>query len=201
MESNIDIHSTWVSQRFIYNGYSSALNLDNDRHFSCCLGDTLASELGILSRVMPRLITTLRPVPPGTNGGVTPFGTLVSILGGGFIGFLVGITLIVENIQCASGWKKILVDTCVWGLIGGGFGSLVSSRTSLEEEDMIRDCMANQLDSILGATVQQTRYSTKKKVIIQDNSSSEPGQVISGLPLLTNNQVNGPCAELAKSGD
>jgi len=96
-----------------------------------------------LSSVKPRLITTLRPVPPGTNGGVTPIGTFVSILGGGFIGFLVGTTLILENIQCANGWKMILVDTCVWGLIGGGFGSLVSSRIPLETDNMIRDRMAN----------------------------------------------------------
>ena len=148
----------------------------------------MASELGILSRVRPRLITTLRPVPPGTNGGVTPFGTLVSILGGGLIGFLVGLTLIIENIQCASGWKKILVDTCVWGLIGGGFGSLVSVlEYRWRRENMMRDY---QLDSILGATLQQTRYSTTKKVIMQENSRREPSQVISGLPLLTNNQVN-----------
>lgn len=41
------------------------------RHFGCCLGDTLASELGILSTHPPILLTTLRPVPPGTNGGLS----------------------------------------------------------------------------------------------------------------------------------
>jgi len=164
---------TWCPlSNTVANGWSRILIFAALGHFSCCLGDTLASELGILSRVKPRLITTLRPVPPGTNGGVTLIGTLVSILGGGIIGFLVGVTLILENAQCANKWKRILVDTCVWGLIGGGFGSL--------------------LDSILGATVQQTRYSTEKKVILQDHTGStrEGDQVISGLALLTNNQVN-----------
>ncbi|TBU36320.1 integral membrane protein DUF92-domain-containing protein, partial [Dichomitus squalens] len=51
-------------------------------HFACCLGDTLASELGILSRSPPILITTLKRVPPGTNGGLSVLGTLASVGGG-----------------------------------------------------------------------------------------------------------------------
>ncbi|TBU41905.1 integral membrane protein DUF92-domain-containing protein, partial [Dichomitus squalens] len=48
-------------------------------HFACCLGDTLASELGILSRSRPILISTLKPVPPETNGGLSVVGTLASV--------------------------------------------------------------------------------------------------------------------------
>ncbi|PLB51075.1 hypothetical protein P170DRAFT_436147 [Aspergillus steynii IBT 23096] len=45
--------------------------------------DTFSSELGILSKSKPRLITspTLRVVPPGTNGGVTGTGLLAGALG------------------------------------------------------------------------------------------------------------------------
>jgi len=49
----------------------------------------------------------------------------MSIVGGGLIGFLIGITLIVENKWCADEWQITLVDTVLWGLIAGGFGSLV----------------------------------------------------------------------------
>ena len=56
----------------------------------------------------------------------------------------------------------------------------------------------NQLDSLMGATIQRTRYSTSKKLILQDESpisetDSKEIKVISGLNLLTNNQVSKMC--------
>lgn len=49
----------------------------------------------------------------------------MSIVGGGIIGFLIGITVIVENKQCADEWKINMMESVLWGLIGGGLGSLV----------------------------------------------------------------------------
>ena len=44
--------------------------------------DTFSSELGILAKGPPRLITNLaRIVPPGTNGGVTAYGTTAGLVG------------------------------------------------------------------------------------------------------------------------
>lgn len=104
-------------------------------HFACCLGDTLASELGILSHSRPRLITTLKPVPPGTNGGMSIGGTVASIAGGGIIGALMGTTLIVENAKCSAGWGRILFECVGWGMFGGGFGSLVRISTRYQNSD------------------------------------------------------------------
>ncbi|MDI6718638.1 MAG: DUF92 domain-containing protein [Methanomicrobiales archaeon] len=47
-------------------------------------GDTVASEIGVTGG-SPRLITTFRRVPAGTNGGVTLLGEAAAILGAGAI--------------------------------------------------------------------------------------------------------------------
>ena len=151
--------------------YLTSKHHHQTRHFACCLGDTLASELGILSKSNPLLITTLKPVPPGTNGAISIIGTTASVVGGALVGLLTGITLILENAQCrreAAGY--LLFETVAWGMFAGLFGSLV--------------------DSLLGATIQQTRYSKTKKLILQDDSKDVDVKVISGMNLLTNNQVN-----------
>ncbi|KAG6837595.1 hypothetical protein H0H93_007009 [Arthromyces matolae] len=135
-------------------------------HLGCCLGDTLASELGILSTKKPRLVTTGQEVPPGTNGGMTVWGTTCSVIGGTIIGFVMALVLLWENGACGSG---IVAQMVAYGAFAGGFGSLV--------------------DSLLGATVQRTRYNAQRGVILEDGSLTE-GKVISGLDLLTNNQVN-----------
>ncbi len=144
-------------------GYSVHKTLadTNRRHFACCLGDTLASELGILSRGRPRLITTLQKVPPGTNGAMSVGGTIASVVGGAIVGLLAGVTLLLENKGCSAG---NVVESVGWGIFGGGFGSLV--------------------DSFLGATVQETRYSQAKGVVV-----AEGGTVVAGWNVLSNNQV------------
>lgn len=99
----------------------------------CCLGDTLASELGILSRSQPRLITTLRPVPRGTNGAITLEGSVWSIIGGLLVGTGMGVSLIGENGRC--GWGAV-AENMGWGAMAGGLGSMV--------------------DSVVGASLQQS---------------------------------------------
>ncbi len=48
---------------------------------SAALSDTLSSELGLLSKKKPRLITTFEEVPAGTNGGMTFLGSLAAVAG------------------------------------------------------------------------------------------------------------------------
>ncbi|CAI5729241.1 unnamed protein product [Peronospora destructor] len=106
-------------------------------HYACCTTDTWASELGVLSKSKPRLITTLKRVPPGTNGGVSVLGLIVSALGGAFIGALYYVS------SLASGSAQLQVITL--GLMTGLFGSV--------------------LDSVLGATVQATYFDqTSRKI-------------------------------------
>jgi uncharacterized protein (TIGR00297 family) len=48
--------------------------------------DTWATELGLLARGPPRLISTLRTVPAGTSGGITPEGLAASLGGALMVG-------------------------------------------------------------------------------------------------------------------
>ncbi|TFK68891.1 hypothetical protein BDN72DRAFT_768622 [Pluteus cervinus] len=143
-------------------GWSRMLLFAALGHFGCCLGDTLASELGILSPSPPVLITTWKRVPPGTNGGVSLGGTMASVMGGFAIGVTMGACLLMEH----CGWGTVL--PCLgWGAFAGGFGSLV--------------------DSLLGATVQETKYNAADGKISQRRTGVV---AISGVDVLSNNQVN-----------
>ncbi len=95
--------------------------------------DTLASEIGVVDRT-PRLITTFKKVPPGTDGGISPVGTAAGIIGAGIIGafaYLLGITPDPFNAM------KVAV-------ISGTFGCFV--------------------DSILGAVLESRNYITNEHV-------------------------------------
>lgn len=100
-------------------------------HFACCLGDTLASELGILSKSPPILITTFKPVPPGTNGGLSALGTAASLAGGFIMGLTLATTLAIENAVCRQNWVTELMPLLAWGAAAGGLGSLVRFYTPL----------------------------------------------------------------------
>lgn len=63
-------------------GYAAAL--------ATVTADTWGTELGVLSRAQPRLITSGRRVERGTSGGISTLGTGASLQGGVFIGFLAG---------------------------------------------------------------------------------------------------------------
>lgn len=82
-------------------GYSKILVLGAISFFSACSGDTFASELGILSASPPFLITTLRSVFPGTNGGVSPLGLLLSAIGGTLIGSVAALSIYFEAPECS----------------------------------------------------------------------------------------------------
>ena len=92
------------------------------------MGDTLASELGILSSSPPILLTTLKTVPPGTNGALSFLGTAASVGGGMAMGWTMWAALSVENAACRDQTGDLFLLLLGWGAIAGGLGSLV--RTS-----------------------------------------------------------------------
>lgn len=122
VEPYVDTCGAWVRPYFPQCVQNSLIT---DRQLACCLGDTLASELGILSKSPPLLITTFKRVPPGTNGAMSVLGTTVSILGGGFIGLIFVTDLMVESSACRASVWDWAPGIIAWGLLAGGLGSLV----------------------------------------------------------------------------
>ncbi|KAL3756554.1 hypothetical protein ACHAWU_009948 [Discostella pseudostelligera] len=150
--------------------------------FACCAGDTWASELGILSKSPPRLITKpWQIVKPGRNGGVSLVGLGASAAGGMLMGLLHGVfvpggiatllpfvpTSITDSLTLAQMQREVAVLTFV-GFLGGFGGSL--------------------LDSLLGATIQATYYDESAKKIVK-----RPGpnvRNLGGWGFLSNEIVN-----------
>ena len=92
--------------------------------------DTWGTEVGVLSRDLPRLITTWRRVPVGTSGGVTLLGTAASTLGALFIGLLAYILLCVEALVAGHNafvLSWIIPTTLFSGLLGSLFDSLLGA--------------------------------------------------------------------------
>lgn len=93
--------------------------------------DTLASEVGVVDR-RPRLITNMRPVPPGTDGGVSVTGTVASFMGALFIS-LAGFTFMVLLGQHLPLWSIPL--TALAGLLGSVTDSILGA--TLERRGLI----------------------------------------------------------------
>ncbi|MBE2233458.1 MAG: DUF92 domain-containing protein [Anaerolinea sp.] len=93
--------------------------------------DTWATELGVLASERPRLITTGRPVAPGTSGGITRYGTLAALAGAAFIG--VAAFVLIQLASLATRGELLLADlsivaiAAVAGLVGSLFDSLLGA--------------------------------------------------------------------------
>jgi len=157
---------------------SSRLTCGIVAHHATCLSDTLASEMGILSKSLPRLITQpWKSVPSGTNGGVTGTGLFWSAVGGIIIGistilldFISGIDI--NNASTGIGPTSYAIRMIMYSLTCGLLGSI--------------------LDSLLGATVQQSYFDpdTKKLYQIEDRPKTATLVVTQSINILSNELVN-----------
>jgi uncharacterized protein (TIGR00297 family) len=93
--------------------------------FSAKLADTFGSEIGKRWGRTTVLITTLRPVPAGTEGAISAEGTLASLVGGcGMAGVMVALGLI----QTPRSWLVVSGVALVATLIESGIGAGLQRR-------------------------------------------------------------------------
>ena len=128
--------------------------------------DTLATEIGLLNRGQPRLITDLRrEVSAGTSGGVSPMGELATLLGAVIIGL--------------SAWLLGLDHLKTYGL---STAILVS---------MVAGSVGCTIDSIIGATIQgMFRCRVCGNITENKKHCGSPTAHLRGLNLIDNNTVN-----------
>jgi len=134
--------------------------------------DTWATELGVLSRETPRLITTGREVTAGTSGGVTWLGIWASLAGALLIGAVATALTQAASLVRGSGWQAAAVSYSLLAVIGGVTGSVV--------------------DSFLGATVQGIYFcdSCGKETERRIHRCGSPTRLVRGWGWLNNDLVN-----------
>ncbi len=121
---------TWIQRELI--GCSEACFAANGWAYLAFAGslaaanaDTWATELGVLSRRSPRLITTGRAVPVGSSGAVSPAGLLSATTGAGLIALLAALPW-VDVPHPLAAFQVILLVTCA-GLTGSLIDSLLGA--------------------------------------------------------------------------
>lgn len=107
-------------------------------------GDTLSSEIGVLSKKRPILITTLEKVPTGTHGGISLLGEAAGVLATVIIGLFA--------------WKLGLADfgaSLVASMVGGTAGFHFDSFLGavFERKKIIGNATVNFLSTVAGSLV------------------------------------------------
>lgn len=105
--------------------------------------DTLASEIGVLHQ--PRLVTTFKKVPPGTDGAVSVLGTAAGVAGAGVIGIAAYLLGVIPDLSAA------IMISVISGTVGCFMDSFLGA--IFERRDLLTNEHVNLLASITGALV------------------------------------------------
>lgn len=125
-------------------------------NYAAIAADTFSSELGILSKSQPRLITslTLRKVPPGTNGGVTLLGLAAGLFGS----MVIVATTMVFLPACTS-------DTAP--TLGGGAPWTLFQRRIFMGGLVLWGTLGSVVDSFLGGMFQRSVKDVRSGKIVE----------------------------------
>lgn len=158
-------------------------------NYAAVAADTFSSELGILSTSPPRLLTslTLRQVPPGTNGGITPLGTAAGFLGS----FIIALTSAVLLPFCpATPPPSVVGAAALKALTPGLQGGLAwGAREKVAWVLFVTAWggLGSLLDSLLGGLLQRSIVDVRSgkvvegvgggKVLVRDHGRAGHGRV------------------------
>ncbi|KAL9597129.1 MAG: hypothetical protein Q9219_005351 [cf. Caloplaca sp. 3 TL-2023] len=173
-------------------------------NYAAVAADTFSSELGILSGSKPRLLTSwrLREVPPGTNGGVTLWGTLAGLLGSLTIALTSVVLLPFCPVGPTSRTGKLFGDNQPGFDGGSGWG--LYEKLAWVLAITIWGGMGSLLDSALGGFFQASVIDIKTGKVVEGNGgvkvpiigshihrdSNGSRRIGSGIDFLDNNAVN-----------
>ncbi len=103
--------------------------------------DTISSEVGQACGGRPVLITTLRPVPPGTDGGITWVGTLAGLLA----------AVLVAGVAAMTGFlsRDLIATVTLAAFVGSTADSLLGA--TLEKGGLMDNDMVNFSNTLIGA--------------------------------------------------
>ena len=134
--------------------------------------DTWATELGVLSPIAPRFVTTGEEVPPGTSGGVSRLGIWASVAGALLIGAVATASVQLQSLVASGFWSMRAVSYTLLAVCGGTAGSL--------------------FDSLLGATVQGIYFCDRcgKETESPVHHCGQPSRPLRGWGWLNNDVVN-----------
>ncbi|KAI8633747.1 integral membrane protein DUF92-domain-containing protein [Xylariaceae sp. FL1651] len=147
-------------------------------NYAAVCADTFSSELGILSRTEPRLITSLnlRKVPRGTNGGVTLWGLFA-----GFLGSMIIVTTSLMFLPMCGDHTS--------GKVGGGEPWTMSQKVIFAWGITIWGTLGSLLDSFLGGWLQRSVRDVRTGKIVEGEG---------GVRVLTSSNAHSITAEQVK---
>ncbi|KIW06799.1 uncharacterized protein PV09_02479 [Verruconis gallopava] len=174
-------------------------------NYTAVAADTFSSELGILAKAQPRLITApWKKVAPGTNGGVTVTGILAGFLGS----FIVAATATALMPFCEEGSSVLSQDFSSSGwttherlnfmlamtAIGVG-GSLFDSLLGAVFQASVIDIRTGKVIEGEGGAKVLVRSTGSMKLkqsetAFKDKEHHESRKVATGMDILSNNGVN-----------
>ncbi len=108
-------------------------------------GDTLSSEIGVLSRGNPIMITSLKRVERGADGGVSPLGECAGFLGT----IIIGLSAYVLGIL--NDFNLVILTAVIGGAAGFHFDSLLGA--TFERKKLISNATVNFLSTVIGSIV------------------------------------------------